>query len=83
MQGIVEKDNRKEEGVQGMRKFYKGSLITAACLIGTGLILTAAGGAAGIHEAYGILKKEAVDRHERYISRCVLLSKRPIHKLHF
>ena len=29
------------------------------------------------------LKKEAVDRHERYISRCVLLSKRPIHKLHF
>lgn len=44
-----------------MRKFYKGSLITAACLIGTGLILTAAGGAAGIHEAYGILKNEAVD----------------------
>ena len=44
-----------------MRKFYKGSLITAACLIGTGLILTAAGGAAGIHEAYGILKKEAID----------------------
>ena len=29
------------------------------------------------------LKKDAVDRHERYISRCVLLSKRPIHKLHF
>lgn len=29
------------------------------------------------------LKKEAVDRHERYISRCVLLSKRPIRKLHF
>lgn len=29
------------------------------------------------------LKKEAVNRHERYISRCVLLSKRPIHKLHF
>ena len=52
MQGIVEKDNRKEGGVQGMRKFYKGSLITAACLIGTGLILTAAGGAAGIHEGY-------------------------------
>ena len=44
-----------------MRKFYKGSLITAACLIGTGLILTAAGGAAGIHEAYGILKNEAID----------------------
>ena len=47
MQGIVEKDNRKEGGVQGMRKFYKGSLITAACLIGTGLILTAAGGEIG------------------------------------
>ncbi len=29
------------------------------------------------------LKKEAVDCYERYISRCVLLSKRPIHKLHF
>lgn len=44
-----------------MRKFYKGSLIAAACLIGTGIVLTAIGGAAGIHETYGILKNEAGD----------------------
>ena len=69
MQGIVEKDNRKEGGVQGMRKFYKGSLITAACLIGMGLILTAVGGASSkdagaritsIVEDYGISKYASV-----------------------
>lgn len=44
-----------------MRKFYKGSLIAAACLIGTGIVLTAIGGTAGIHKAYGIVRNEAGD----------------------
>lgn len=57
----MEKDNREEGGAQSMRKFYKGSLIAAACLIGSGIVLTAIGGTAGIHKAYGIVRNEAGD----------------------